>query len=373
MTTAPTTVLTTEQRSKLAMRRRKPFDPRSVELPPLPQVPGMIREEEGRYLYWLTSRAYAGSGAVVEVGSWLGRSTIHLAAGLRDAGYDDALHCFDQFSWRRSHILKATLPLSKGEDFQPYFERNVRPVYPGIRVTKTAIRDLSWDLGPVEILFLDAPKTLPDLSAVLAVFGPHLMPGLSVIVFQDYQHFPSYPIPALVSCLQEELEPLHAIDEGGCVSFEVRRPMRFDLAQPIGWNFARWTREEASARWRRVLSPLPRRVQSRVASGLVVLLYDSLGREAACDVLREMKRDDEMLAEWRRLATFPFYGHYRPLFRILGVPPLRGKYGVLTPLVWRFRLLRRRFIKPVKLALKKWLLGAHARRSKDPAERPGRT
>src|SRR5262245_49516528 len=179
MATARDPALTTEQRSRLEERRRRPFDPLSVDLPVLPQVPGMIREEEGRYLYWLTSRAYAGAGAVVEVGSWLGRSTIHLAAGLRDAGYHDALHCFDQFSWRRSHGLKAPLPLSKGEDFQPYFERNVRPVCPSVRVTKTAIRDLSWDGGPVEILFLDAPKTLPDLSSILAVFGPHLMPGLS--------------------------------------------------------------------------------------------------------------------------------------------------------------------------------------------------
>src|SRR5262249_34397132 len=203
--------------------------------------------------------------------------------------------------WRRSHGLKASLPLSKGEDFQPHFERNVRPVYPSVRVTKTAIRDLLWDGGPVEILFLDAPKTLPDLSTVLAVFGPHLLPGLSVIVFQDYQHFPSYSSPALVSSLHEELEPLHAMEEGGSVSFEVRGPMCFDLAQPVGWNFARWTREEAAARWRQVLSPLPLRVRSRVAPGLVVLLYDSHGKDVACEGLRGMPRDDEPRTHWRRV------------------------------------------------------------------------
>src|SRR6185369_14134011 len=89
-----------EQALRLAERQRPRFsDFSDVKLPSLPDVPGMISEAEGRYLYWLTSQTYTGRGTVVEVGTWLGRSTIHLAAGLRDAGHPDALHCFDQFLW----------------------------------------------------------------------------------------------------------------------------------------------------------------------------------------------------------------------------------------------------------------------------------
>src|SRR5262245_37306529 len=70
-----------------------------VVLPPLPPVPGMVTDAECRYLYWLASTHYRGRGAVVEVGTWLGRSTLHLAAGLRDAGFPEALDCYDQYVW----------------------------------------------------------------------------------------------------------------------------------------------------------------------------------------------------------------------------------------------------------------------------------
>ncbi|HIP80624.1 MAG TPA: hypothetical protein EYH07_19455, partial [Kiloniellaceae bacterium] len=57
-----------------------------VELPPLREVPGMTSASECRYLYWLASSQLSGAGQLVEIGSWLGRSTMHLAAGLRRTG-----------------------------------------------------------------------------------------------------------------------------------------------------------------------------------------------------------------------------------------------------------------------------------------------
>ncbi len=95
--------LTDAQRTRLAERsvaRQGAF--RDVELPELPEIPGMSSVAEGRYLYWLTSRGYTGCGAVVEIGPWLGRSTVHLAAGLRDSGHHDVLHTFDRFVWDAS-------------------------------------------------------------------------------------------------------------------------------------------------------------------------------------------------------------------------------------------------------------------------------
>src|SRR5258705_14025525 len=94
-TSPPPSALSPAQRSRLECRNRfAVLDLSQLTLPALPDVPGMINETEARYLYWLTSQAYAGAGAVVEVGTWLGRSTLHLAAGLQEAGFPCRLALF---------------------------------------------------------------------------------------------------------------------------------------------------------------------------------------------------------------------------------------------------------------------------------------
>src|SRR5262245_22404709 len=322
-----------------------------VVLPSLPPVPGMIEEAEARYLYWLTSQTYKGAGAVVEVGTCLGRSSLHLAAGLRDAGYHDALYCFDQFVWRRSHATKAPLPLRRGENFQPFFESNVRPVYPNLHVTKTAIQSLTWSGGAIEILFLDAPKSLPDLSSVLAAFGPSLIPGVSVVVFQDYMHVPSFAVPLVLSCLEDDLEARHVLESGSAASFGVRKRLRFDTAQPVHWNFNGWSREETTAAWRRILDPVPQRGRSRMQGGLALTLYATHGRAVACQALREVEHSDELLATWQRFTTFPFYDRFRPLFRILGIRPRPGDRPLFASLRWKIRKVRSS-IRPLRRRVK---------------------
>ena len=168
----------------------------SCNFPELPTVDGLISAAEQRYLYWLTSSMYAEEGAVVELGSWFGRSAIALGAGLRDSGRSTPLHCFDRFRWNpafASSIKIADVRLPDGGDFIPYFLSNVLPVYPHVHATKTTIEELEWDGGPIEILFVDAPKTFADLTKTLLVFGPHLTVGRSLVVLQDFFFTPAYP------------------------------------------------------------------------------------------------------------------------------------------------------------------------------------
>jgi len=70
-----------------------------IDVPDLPDIPGMIKFEEGQYLYWL-ARYGADEGAdIAEVGTWLGRSTSFLAAGLADRSSNARLVCFDHYEW----------------------------------------------------------------------------------------------------------------------------------------------------------------------------------------------------------------------------------------------------------------------------------
>ena len=78
---------------------------RRAALPPLPEVPTMLSPEERRYLYWLGNEVWSGRGCVVEIGSWLGGSTVCLAAGMRASGHPAAgrLH-------NRSHDHRCSAP-----------------------------------------------------------------------------------------------------------------------------------------------------------------------------------------------------------------------------------------------------------------------
>lgn len=323
-----------------------------VALPSMPAVPGLVSASEGRYLYWLTFRGYTGAGAVVEVGPWLGLSTLHLASGLRDAGYPAALHCYDQFEWRGDHLRKAPLPLSRGDDFQPYFERNVRPVYPGLKVTKSELRHLTWEGGPIEILFLDAPKNLVDLSWALAALGPFLSPEFSLLVMQDYLHPPAYALPAVVSRLEGILEPLHVVQDGSTVGFLVKKPLDFGRAQPIAWNFSRWSHQEILDNWSRATAPLPPWARVRLWVGASLLLHRRREGRNARQIIRRLARDAEMSPHLQAEVADVLYRDYRSLFRVAGLqapPPERRPPTGVRPTIRRARAFARRWLRPVDL------------------------
>jgi len=335
----------TDQRARVTTCSR--YD--DVLLPPLPAIPGMVTDSECRYLYWLTATQYTGQGAVVELGTWLGRSTLHLAAGLRDAGYPDALDCFDQFVWRGNHARAATLPLQRGDDFQPYFESNVRPVYPRLRVTKAAIEAIVWPGRPIEILFLDAPKRLDTFSATLAAFAPALVPGVSRIVFQDFLHPPAFALPAVVACLGPALEAEHVVADGVTVGFRVKEPLPYGTAQPIDWNFWTWSAEEIVDEFERLLAPLPAEARACLWLSAALLLVDRREGAAAREIAERVGADAALRPHLQAHAGAFLYDNYRGLHRAAGLdrpdrrlPPAKAVRTALR----RTRAAVRRWLRP---------------------------
>jgi len=285
-------------------------------MPEIPSVPGMITPQEQRYLYWLTSQGFTGSGAVVEVGTWLGRSTVHLGAGLKANGYSSHLYCFDKYVWTKQYEtphLNPGIDLENGDDFQPYFEKNVRPVYSNVNVTKTTIDNLIWDNGPIEILFLDAPKSYTDITTTLLKLGSYLMRDLSIVVFQDYLHAPSYPIATVVSTIPQ-LQLLHVVPASSSVAFFVRDSLSFVQAPPAAWDYSRWTEEKILATWEQILEPLEPQARSFLEPGLCMLLFDHGLRETAINYIAKMKFTPLGRKRWEFLKSHPSYVKYNDLF-----------------------------------------------------------
>lgn len=157
---------------------------------------GMIGPEERRALYWLAKNWFTGKGAIVDAGAYIGASAFSLAAGLSAnpnvAGSQSVIHSFDYFRALDDYVIRS-LQQDTGRIFEPgaeyldeflrqtgAYRRFIEP-HPGDFLSKR------WN-APIEILFIDIAKT-PELNShLLREFFPHLIPGHSVVIHQDFFH-----------------------------------------------------------------------------------------------------------------------------------------------------------------------------------------
>ncbi len=287
-----------ERIARRSTRSTSDFD--TVMLPELPEVPGMISPGEGRYLYWLVSETYARAGTIVEIGTWLGRSTIHLIAGLRDSGMAGKLHSFDNFLWAgSSDSQKSGIHLKRGGNFRAYFEKNISAYRQDIEVIEGNFEDYRWDPAkPIEILFLDAPKDATSLATCLSTFGPALVPGVSMVIAQDYQHPLSYDLPLAFHRLRGKLKLTHAVESGGTVGFEVIAPLRTadTASEMLDWRSL--SRSEISAAWTDILEAAEGRVRERLKSACALHLCELGAVDDAVATLRSVEFDSRLHAGW---------------------------------------------------------------------------
>jgi SAM-dependent methyltransferase len=156
-------------------------------------IPTMLMPDELRLLNWLADADYTGAGAIVDAGCFLGGSTVALAAGLRRnlerrrRPTKRLIHSYDRFEveeYTRGTFFPESV--RTGETFRPQFERNIAPFADLVEVHAGDVQAVEWNGGPIEILFIDVAKHWELCDRVTWQFFPHLIPGRSVVVQQDY-------------------------------------------------------------------------------------------------------------------------------------------------------------------------------------------
>lgn len=211
------------------------------------RVPTMISLEERRYLYWLGQSAWTGQGNIVEIGPWLGGSTVCLASGMRASGHDPAakLHVIDNFIWREFMASRAPLPIQPGDSFEPFFLDNLGGFEGIVRAHRLALPDESIDSdqeaidkrfseeeripvleeldeGPIEVLFIDGAKSCRGMRHLLKALNHCLIPGVSLLVCQDFKYWGCYWVPITMARLGEYLEPVHNVHDGTTLAFRLK-------------------------------------------------------------------------------------------------------------------------------------------------------
>ena len=289
-----------------------------VALPDLPDIPGMITDAEGRYLYWLASEVYEGRGAIHELGTWLGRSTSRLAAGLAAAHDDAQMNCFDHFRWsggtnwdQKTHTVHA-----RNEDFMPEFLANLGPYAARIRPVRTKISEISLPDEAVEIMVLDAPKRLRDISASLTQIAGRTIPSTTILAWQDFMHGASFEIPATLYALRDKLSPIHSITTGCMLAFRVTDGWRAEEVSVHALDFSHWSSAECVAVWEYWLPAVSPSQQPAFRIGLAMLLHDLGHAEAANEETVRLARTHgaALAAKMAKWGEGSLRARYAPVF-----------------------------------------------------------
>jgi predicted O-methyltransferase YrrM len=228
-------------------------------------VPTMLQPEETKYLYWLGWSVWKGNGLVLEIGPWLGGSTLCLAAGMRATGYETShrLHAVDNFLWRDFMAGRAELPLAPGESFEPFFLKNLSE-YADIVVAHAQSRpdeEIEGDHeatakraadasgvallesvpgdAPVDILFIDGAKSWRGMKHLLRIARDRMIPGRTLVICQDFKYWGTYWVPMMMIRLREYFEPVHNVLGATTVGFRLAREIPATVLDALEDHVAR--------------------------------------------------------------------------------------------------------------------------------------
>jgi hypothetical protein len=190
----------------------------------------MMAQEEQDYLYHFAKQDYAGEGAIVDLGCWLGSSTIALAKGLQ--AHDRAelrnttIHSFDLFRWDASmnlFVQDSAIKLNQGESFLPEYLKQIAPWKDQVQVYEGDLREFPWTAGAIEFLFIDAMKSWELANGIIQKYFGSLIPGRSIVYHQDYAYFGSYWIHLTMDRLREYFEPLYDVPNAWGFVFKLKK------------------------------------------------------------------------------------------------------------------------------------------------------
>jgi hypothetical protein len=171
------------------------------------------------------------SGSIVDLGCWMGATTVALANGLASKGAGlpstEVIDAYDRFVWQpwmdecKDYIFGIYEP---GESFLPEARRRVASYSNLIRLHAADLTRTEWTGGPIKILLVDAMKTSELAKAITMNFFPSLFTG-ALLIHQDYKHWFTSWIHVLQYRLKDYCAFMHSVPQSGTVCFRILRPI----------------------------------------------------------------------------------------------------------------------------------------------------
>jgi hypothetical protein len=195
----------------------------------------MLTPEECRMLSWTAQVFPTGAGVICDLGSFLGGSTVHLAYGAAMSPHRPTVHAFDLFTIADEHkerwLYPHGFPRFEGNDMFHLFKEFTAPYTDGIVTWRGPIEQHKWTGEPIEILFVDVCKGWDTQAYVMRQFYPALIPGGSIVVQQDFQHWMHPWVVATTEALHPKLALIGWTEENSAVFACTEAITVDDLAQ----------------------------------------------------------------------------------------------------------------------------------------------
>ena len=150
------------------------------------EIDGWLSDAEGELLYKLAKNVPK-RWAIVEIGSWKGKSTVWLAKGA-EAGHKNKVFAIDPHYGSKAHVSEGE------EDTYPIFLANLSKagvrnrVVPLVMTSDEAARNWEGDVG---LLWIDGSHEYEDVKRDLLLWKQYLLPSSMVALHDCDQPWPA--------------------------------------------------------------------------------------------------------------------------------------------------------------------------------------
>lgn len=274
-------------------------------LKPWQRIPTMLHPNELRNLHD-RAKEVKGAGLIADLGTWLGGSTGALAAGIsandspatakvKVHAYD--LFLVDDFS-KEQKLIPEIQQLNIGDSFLPTFLKHMAPWKNRVEAHQGDLTQQQWVGGPIELMHVDIMKNWDLTNHVSSAFYPHLIPGRSIIIHQDFAHYWTGWIHLHLYRLRNYLEPVQHVPHTSSFVFRLRTVIPAEaLNRKVSPDDLDPTEVAAAFEWSRSIMPKDAVQRFTIDAAEAMLCYH-LGDKARCAALT--KKATEAESEFKR-------------------------------------------------------------------------
>lgn len=257
--------------------------------------PAMLGAEERQLPAYISASMAERPGTIVELGCYLGGSTVAILDGLNHCGKlgpepRKAIHSYDLFRANEFMVEHSLAPfgIASGESFRPAFSELLGDWSPYVEVHEGDILDETWPAEPIKLLYVDILWSWETNQHVFDQFYRRLEKG-SWLIHQDYV-YSAYPwLPISMEWLVENgYFAFRSFARHSTVSFEcLRSPgeveQNFSFNQELSLSEKRRLLQKAVSRF----SGYPQALL-RLADGVMLAHLGETRQASAC--VREVER-----------------------------------------------------------------------------------